>query len=316
MLESFETPEEAYLLELVDESGTSSRIADWVKPTQFATPQELASGEFEQGLNLYEAGDLAGAERKFQKAFSLEPGYKHLFISTILSSHENDWEAHIIPLRLLFKIDPNYEYARLNLAIAYLNWGIQKTIAAELVEAILLFQRSLTLESNSHITERARKNLAGAYTLLGIQKHQKGDFENERGLMKMALAIYPSNSNRQNVGISSVHLARQKLDQGNYDLAVSAFEEAQESGLILPEPLNDYGVALAHLNRLAEAKRSFERALELAPGNIVIRANLLTLSNTTHRKEFRKSPFSPETLRLQNFPSSILRPQEYQLEAA
>jgi hypothetical protein len=34
VVEVFDEPEEAYMLEFVDESGTSSRFADWVKPHQ------------------------------------------------------------------------------------------------------------------------------------------------------------------------------------------------------------------------------------------------------------------------------------------
>jgi hypothetical protein len=37
VVEVFDDPEEAYMVEFVDESGTSSRIADWVKPDQIRT---------------------------------------------------------------------------------------------------------------------------------------------------------------------------------------------------------------------------------------------------------------------------------------
>jgi Domain of unknown function (DUF4926) len=34
VVEVFDTPEEAYILEFVDESGASSRLAYWVRPHQ------------------------------------------------------------------------------------------------------------------------------------------------------------------------------------------------------------------------------------------------------------------------------------------
>ncbi|HET9530878.1 MAG TPA: DUF4926 domain-containing protein [Blastocatellia bacterium] len=34
VVEVFDHPEEAYMIEFVDETGTSPRIADWVKPEQ------------------------------------------------------------------------------------------------------------------------------------------------------------------------------------------------------------------------------------------------------------------------------------------
>jgi len=39
IVETFDEPEEAYMIEFVDESGTSSKIADWVRPNQFRSKE-------------------------------------------------------------------------------------------------------------------------------------------------------------------------------------------------------------------------------------------------------------------------------------
>lgn len=45
VVEVFDQPEEAYILEFVDESGTSSKFADWVRPSQFINAKVFAKGE-------------------------------------------------------------------------------------------------------------------------------------------------------------------------------------------------------------------------------------------------------------------------------
>ena len=43
VVEVLDEPEEAYILEFVGESGTSSRLAYWVKPNQIKTGEENAT---------------------------------------------------------------------------------------------------------------------------------------------------------------------------------------------------------------------------------------------------------------------------------
>ncbi|MGH9840579.1 MAG: DUF4926 domain-containing protein [Blastocatellia bacterium] len=45
VVEAFDAPEEAYMLEVVEESGSSSIIAHWVKPGQIK-PVQLAAKEY------------------------------------------------------------------------------------------------------------------------------------------------------------------------------------------------------------------------------------------------------------------------------
>lgn len=42
VIEVFDEPEEAYILEFVDQSGTSSRLAYWVKPSQITNLKTAA----------------------------------------------------------------------------------------------------------------------------------------------------------------------------------------------------------------------------------------------------------------------------------
>ena len=48
VVEVFYEPEEAYMVEFVDESGRSSRIADWVKPEQIKSADDIAQEVFER----------------------------------------------------------------------------------------------------------------------------------------------------------------------------------------------------------------------------------------------------------------------------
>lgn len=59
---AFSEPDEAYDLEFVDESGTSSRFAYSVKPNQILTQTEVGKEAFERGVALLNAGNAGEAE--------------------------------------------------------------------------------------------------------------------------------------------------------------------------------------------------------------------------------------------------------------
>jgi tetratricopeptide (TPR) repeat protein len=73
IVEKFSQPEEAYMLEFVDESGASSKMADWVKPGQIKPVKQVAKEFLDQGFELLNKGDYVGAERAFKEAVALYP---------------------------------------------------------------------------------------------------------------------------------------------------------------------------------------------------------------------------------------------------
>src|SRR3982074_472150 len=75
VVEVFDKPEEAYMIEFLENSGEVSKIADWVKPDQFKNIDLLAKELYWKGMKALEGGDFVGAVRNIRKAVKLIPSY-------------------------------------------------------------------------------------------------------------------------------------------------------------------------------------------------------------------------------------------------
>src|SRR5215212_7500893 len=75
VVEVFDNPEEAYVLEFVDESGESSKLAYGVKPDQFENIELLAKDFYRRGMEAIEEGDFVEALRNLRTAANLIPSY-------------------------------------------------------------------------------------------------------------------------------------------------------------------------------------------------------------------------------------------------
>ncbi|HST21737.1 MAG TPA: DUF4926 domain-containing protein [Blastocatellia bacterium] len=62
VITAFDEPDEAYDLEFVDESGTSSRFAYSVKPDQIRSADEAAEESLKRGIKLHNEGKGIEAE--------------------------------------------------------------------------------------------------------------------------------------------------------------------------------------------------------------------------------------------------------------
>jgi tetratricopeptide (TPR) repeat protein len=69
-----------------------------------------------------------------------------------------------------------------------------------------------------------------------------------------------------------------------FDFAIQQFERAEDSGVVLPEYVNDYGVCLVFLGRINEAIQAFERVLGMDPQNDIAQFNLTKLKQISTRK--------------------------------
>src|SRR5438128_12323802 len=68
VLEVFDQPQEAYMIEFVDESGENSKIADWVLPDQIDNVDLRGKPFFEKGLSLLKAGNGVEAAAQLRRA--------------------------------------------------------------------------------------------------------------------------------------------------------------------------------------------------------------------------------------------------------
>src|ERR1044072_1470309 len=310
VVEVLDSPEEAFILEFVDKSGTSSRLAYWVKPHQIANVTSLARDAFEQGIALFNQGKLGEAEKKLKLAIDLAPHYKSEVRTLIQDSFGNNgaWEETIPPLRILLRIDPNDADTRDSLAIGWLNFGVQQAEAGEINRAITSFRRAIAVNPSSDILSLLRDNLTIAYRRLGIQAYQRGDFESTQYYMSHAFMLSPNESTRTDLALSNAHLGLAFMRNGEFKRAIFFFEGAEEAGLMTPELLNNYGAVLAYDGRLDEARLAFEQALGFKPKGETILGNISKLNQMTTAVDFQIA-----NIKIEDIPTPQLR--EYDIAA-
>jgi tetratricopeptide (TPR) repeat protein len=288
VVEVFDTPEEAYMIEFVDPSGTSSRLADWVQPHQVENISSLAQEAFEQGIDLFNQGKFGQAEKNLKRAVDLSPQFKSAIRRVVQDSYGNEgnWEGAIRPLRILLRIDPRDTDTGDSLAIAWLNFGVQAARTGGISQAIICFRRAMAINPSPDIASVLRDNLAIAYRRLGINSFKSGNAEDAQYYMSHAFMVSPNESTGRDLGLTNAHLGLAYFRKGKFNRAISFFEAAEEAGLVTAALLNNYGAALARAGRIDESQLAFERALELTPDDKIVISNLSKLQQMTGATDF------------------------------
>jgi tetratricopeptide (TPR) repeat protein len=276
VVEAFDDPEEAYVLEFTDKSGAPSRLAYGVKPDQIRNINAIAKEFYVQGMKALSEGDFVEALDSLRKAVNLIPSYvggMHNSLAQSFGSSE-DWRRFIFSMHLVRLIDPNYEFARDNLAIAYLNYGVQEAKKGALEESLRFFHAALEVEASQETITRIRENISASHTALGIQDFHNGDIERALFRFRSAHIIITNELTRQNLSKAYFHFANFCSTKGDMQRAIDSYQRAEDTGLILPEVLNNHACALADSGQFVEAIMILETAQALAPKDEIIKFNL------------------------------------------
>jgi len=279
VVEVFVEPEDAYMIEFVDDSGTSSKIADWVRPQQVTNVDAIAKEVYAQGMIHLQQGSTVEAARHFRQAVQLIPSYirgLHESFRMSLTGSEN-WPMFIWAMRFIRLIDPSYEIAKQNLAIAYLNYGVQEANKGNYEASLQLFQDGLRIETPLDITNLLKENIAASHTALGIQAHEKGDLELSKLHFESAYSFFTDNRTRRNLGMAYYHLATFYAGQGDLSKTIINYQWAEDAGLIVSEILNNHAGALANSGEMDAAILLMESAQALSPQDEVLQSNLTKL---------------------------------------
>ncbi len=263
VITAFDEPDEAYDLEFVDESGTSSSFAYSVKPSQIATIDELAKEAFERGIALFNQGDSSEGEKAIGEAIQLCPHYIALLHNLVVERFENtrDWLQLIAGLRLVLRLDPNYEeqgnklatFAKDNLAVAYQNYGVELAKGGNHQESLLLFSIALGVGPIEEVAGLIKRNIAKAYTWLGIEAYREGDHEKSFEYMRRACEVDLSKQTRHNLGVALIYLAVHYKKNGDSENAAAAFEYALDTGLFTSSLENERDWSSINLEQIDEA---------------------------------------------------------------
>lgn len=317
ILEVFEKPEEAYMLEFVDETGTSSRIADWVKPDQIKSAKLVAKDFLDQGFKLLHQGNLSGAEKAFGHAISLYPkGISNIGESIRRSfagaKDEQDWLGAVRLYEMCFRLAPTNEITRHNLAVAYHNYGRRLMEMGKSDEALHAFHQAILATSKPAVSEEVRKSVAATFTQLGILAIEHQDFSTALTNFKWALNAHPDEITKSNLAKAYFNLAEACLSEDKLTEAIGLFEEALLAGYLEPALYNDYALALAGVGRMEDAISALEKARALAPDSETIRENLQMARVTvdSFRREEYQLQFEPILPQAESVPT-----QEYQVAA-
>ena len=309
---AFSEPDEAYDLEFVDESGTSSRFAYSVRPNQIQTQEQVIKEAFDRGVSLLKAGSVIEAEIELRKAIEVKPDYVGNVHDLLVSSfgQASDFRTLIEAMRFVLRLNPHFTMARSNLAIAYENLGVECAKQDDLMGAIDNFITALGVDAPSGIVSGISRNLATAYTALGTQALKSGDVHKAVAVLGLACAVQPSEATRHNHAAAHAHLASFYLQNGEFRQAIYTYSKVIDMGLSSRDVMNNYGIALAQAGDSDEAVRVFEGLLRLDPQDQLAQANF---RNLCHARQTggALSNFDTEEVGVQFAAVSEMTPQEY-----
>ena len=241
-------------------------------------------------MKAVESADSITAERELAAATDLRPDYIGGFVMSVLASVPDPVEhkgfdedvSFLIPLlRLANRVDPNYEFARFNLAVVFLNFGVGKARKKDYFAAIELFFSALRIRTDSETEFRIKTNIVMAFTSLARESFREGRIEEGFGYVRTAFFVLQDEITRRNLGLAYGNLGVFQMRSQRFDFALEQFERAEDSGVILPEHLNDRALCLIFLGRPGEAIQVFERVLEMNPQDDAAKFNLDALKQVS-----------------------------------
>ena len=243
IITAFDEPDEAYDLEFVDESGTSSRFAYSVKPNQIRSADEAARESLEKGIKLHNEGKGAEAEKEFRRAIELKPDLidelHNLFLRSCEQQDDSEetetFERIIFAMHLVLRLNPEYQIARDNIAIAYEKQGIIEATKGNLLRTTIRFRMALAIATSPEVAFSIRQNLGGAWTQLAIQSYQSGEFQEFLNYMALAYETDSNESTKRNLAVAYADLALRFLNQNNREDATDSLQLAFDIAAITPK---------------------------------------------------------------------------------
>jgi tetratricopeptide (TPR) repeat protein len=324
---AFDEPDEAYDLEFVDESG-QSKFAYSIAPNQILNVEAVAQETYKQGVESLKSGASFEGRRKLREAIRMSPTLIGELLNSVLDSFgsSDDWDGLISALHFVCELAPDYELARNNLAIAYLNRGVQQVKYCDLDGALRLLYAAIGIATSLETSSLVRQNLAATHTSLAMAAHRQARAETNSDAalkylraaldnMANACAIDPNDVTKHNLGLTHAFLGNTLVKHGDYLNAVALFELAEDMGVRFPELHNNHGVALAVSDKLDNAIEQFEAALRLDPQHASARFNMAQVEQS--RAEGRAIASNFRTEEIADFPfGEIPVSQAYAYQAA
>lgn len=269
-----------------------------------AIPDPIAEAYFAKGFEFINKGEPGIAKRYFYQAVRIYPKFIGTLNNALMRlGNDGEWQRAITAMQLVLEINPNYEIARNNLAIAYMYAGDDKLKDDDIGLATEYYLTAINVNSTDpDIVNIGRNNLAAVYTLAGKREYEKGfnEFQQNKNLknfhkqlsssltyMFRACAWKPDEATRSNVALAHTYLAEVFMLNNEPENIIYHLQQAMNSGLLSTELLLNYGIAQLALEKFEEAVWTFERALELNPDSNV---RQLIIDHLTIAKQHSRFP--------------------------
>lgn len=276
VVEAFDYPEEAYVLEFVNDSGSNSRLAYGVKPDKLININAIAKEHYLRGMSALEAGDYVSATRELKQAIELIPSYVRGLHESVRQAFalKEDWASLINALQFVVLLDRDYLIAKHNLAIAFLNHGAQLANSGRFPEALQLFQSASRVEAQDEVVSLTNENISTTHRALATRAYEANDILLACKHFESAYIFKCNSSTRHDLALIYFYVGDYYLNGNDAISASTYYQWSQDAGLITSEVLNNHGVALAVTGDIDGAIVLFELALGLAPHDDTLKANL------------------------------------------
>ena len=212
-----------------------------------AAPQEL----FDQAIALHQRGNLAEAERLYQRVLLMEPAsYAPRHMLGVIRFQQGRHPEAIELITAALKLNPN-------VAAAWTNLAHVQAAAGRSEEAVASYRHALALVPGEAATSAALSNLLW----------RLGRPEEALDILNQFLAVHPGELEAlHNRGNMLRELRRFEQAMADYDAVLAARPD-------LAETLTNRGATLSEMGRPQEALESLDRALALQPGSATALSN-------------------------------------------
>ncbi|MBP0018048.1 MAG: tetratricopeptide repeat protein [Cyanobacteria bacterium SBLK] len=220
-----------------DESQTSPTVE---------APQDIhpdAEALFNQGVDLYYAGDIRGAWSCFERAIEIQPNYHIAYNGRGATLYNmGRYEEAIADYNRALEIQPNDHLPYNGRGNALRNMGRYE-------EAIADYNRALEIQPNDHLPYNGRGN---ALSDMGRYEEAIADYNR-------ALEIQP------NFHLAYHGRGNALRNMGRYEEAIADYNRALEIQPNFHIAYHGRGIALSDMGRYEEAIADYNRALEIQP---------------------------------------------------
>lgn len=299
VIDETQEPELTYTAEFTIGSGLerTTVFAKGIKASEVVNLNDFAKVLYDHAVELINLGKPFEAQQEFRRAIDIQPGYLSVLHNLIISSYEEatkgqgsleQMESLISGLRFILDIKPDFEIARFNIAVVYMNHGVERALQNDIQLALELYHRANVIETPEEFVHRLRWNFIAAYTSLSVQAQEQEKYQRAVSYSRMACAIESNEITRSNLGAAYTNLAAFHIVQKDYVSAYNALMIAKDTGINAPQWYSNLGAVFAAGGSIDLAISYFNHALISAPEDDFAKTNLTNLLALKAATEARK----------------------------